>query len=42
MNQGKSDINAKRKVHTLFRNKQKSKYDSHMQILLMNTSDITI
>ena len=32
MNQGKSDIIAKRKVQALFRNKQKYKYDNHMQI----------
>ena len=42
MNQGKSDIIAKRKVQALFRNKQKSKYDNHMQIMLMNINDVTI
>ena len=42
MNQGKSDIIAKRKVQALFRNKQKCKYDNHMQIMLMNINDVTI
>ena len=42
MNQGKSDIIAKRKFQALFRNKQKNKYDSHMQIMLMNINDVTI
>ena len=42
MNQGKSDIIAKRKVQALLRNKQKYKYDNHMQIMLMNINDITI
>ena len=42
MNQGKSDIIAKRKDQALSRNKQKYKYDNHMQIMLMNISDITI
>ena len=42
MNQGKSDIIAKRKVQALFRNKQKYKYDNHMQIMLMNINDVTI
>ena len=42
MNQGKSDIIAKRKVQALFKNKQKSKYDNHMQIILMNINNITI
>ena len=39
MNQGKSDIMAKRKVQALFRNKQKYKYDNHMQIMLMDIND---
>ena len=42
MNQGKSDITAKRKVQALFRNKQEYKYDNHMQIIFMNSNDITI
>ena len=42
MNKGKSDIIAKRKVQALFTNKQKYKYDNHMQIMLMNINDITI
>ena len=42
MNQDKLDIIAKRKVQALFRNKQKYKYDNHMQIMLMNINDITI
>ena len=42
MNQGKSDIIAKRKVQALFRNKQKYKYNNYMQIMLMNINDITI
>ena len=42
MNQGKSDIIAKRKVQALLRNKQKCKYDNHMQIKLKNINDITI
>ena len=42
MNQGKSDIIGKRKVQTLFRNKQKYKYDNHMQIMLMNINDVKI
>ena len=42
MNQGKSDITAKKKVLALFRNKQKYKYDNHMQIMLMNINNITI
>ena len=42
MNQGKSDIIAKREVHALFKNKQKCKYNNHMQIMLMNINDITI
>ena len=42
MNQGKSDIIAKRKVQALFRNKQKYKYDNHMQIMFMNINDVTI
>ena len=43
MNQGKSDIIAKRKVQVLFRDKQKYKlYDYHMQIMLMITNDVTI
>ena len=41
-NQGKSDIIAKRKIQALFRNKQKSKYDNHIQIMLMNINDVTI
>ena len=41
MNQGKSDIIAKRKVQALFRNKQKYKYDNHKQIMFMNINDIT-
>ena len=42
MNKGKSDIIAKRKVQSLFRNKQKYKYDNHMQIVLKNINEITI
>ena len=49
MNQGKSDIIAKRKVQALFRNKtkkkkkkKKRKYDNHMQIILININDVTI
>ena len=42
MNQGKSDIIAKTKIQALFRNKQKYKYDNHMQIMLMNINDVTI
>ena len=42
MNQGKSDIIAKRKDQALFRNKQKYKYNNHMPIILMNINDITI
>ena len=44
MNQGKSDIVAKRKVQALFQKnkKQKYKYDNHMQIMLMNINNITI
>ena len=42
MNQGKSDIIAKRKVQALFRNKQKYKYDNDMQIMLININDVTI
>ena len=42
MNQGMSDIIAKRKVQALFRNKWKYKYDNHMQIMLMNINDVTI
>ena len=42
MNQGKSDIIAKRNVHALLRNKQKCKYGNHMQIMLKNINDITI
>ena len=42
MNQGKSDIIAKRKVQALFRNKQKFKYDNHMQIMLRNINVVTI
>ena len=42
MNQGKSDIIAKRKGQALFRNKQKYNYDNHMQIMLMNINDIAI
>ena len=42
MNYGKSDIIAKRKVQALFRNKQKYKYDNHLQILLLNINDVTI
>ena len=42
MTQGKSDIIAKRKAQALFRNKQKYKYDNHMQIMLLNINDITI
>ena len=38
----KSDIIAKRKVQALFRNKQKYKYDNHMQIMLTNINDIAI
>ena len=42
MNQSKSDIIAKKKIQTLFGNKQKCKYGNHMQIMLMNINDITI
>ena len=44
MNQGKSDIFAKRKGQALhvFRNKQKSKYNNRMQIMLMDINDVTI
>ena len=42
MNQDKSDIIGKRKVQALFRNEQKSKYDNHMQIMLVNINDVTI
>ena len=42
MNQGKSDIIAKRKDQALFRHKQKYKYDNHMQIMLMNINNVTI
>ena len=42
MNQGKSDIIAKRKLQALFRNKQKYKYNNNMQIMPMNINDITI
>ena len=42
MNQGKSDIIAKRKVQALYRNKEKYKYDNHMQIMLMNIDDVAI
>ena len=43
MNQGKSDIIAKRKVQALFRNKQKYKlYDNPMQIMLLNINDVRI
>ena len=42
MNQGKSDIIAKRKVQALFRNKQKYKYDNHMQIMLMNINNVNL
>ena len=42
MNQGKSDTIAKKKVQALFRIKQKYKYNTHMQIMLMNINDITI
>ena len=42
MNQGKSDIIAKRKVQALFWNKQKSKYDNHMQIMRMNINGVPI
>ena len=42
MKQGKSDIIAKRNVQDLFRNKQNSKYDIHMQIMHMNINDVTI
>ena len=42
MNQGKSDIIVKRQVRALFRNKQKYKYDNHVQIMLMNINDVTI
>ena len=42
MNQGKSDIIAKRKVQASFWNKQKYKYNNHMQIMLMNINDVTI
>ena len=41
MNQGKSDIIAKRTVQALL-NKQTHKYDNHMQIMLMNINDVTI
>ena len=42
MNQSKSHIIAKRKVQAFFINKQKYKYDNHMQIMLMNINDITV
>ena len=42
MNLGKSDIIASRKVQALFRNKEKYKYNNHMQIMLMNINNITI
>ena len=42
MNQGKSDIIAKRKVQALFRNKQKYKHNNHIQIMFMNINDVTI
>ena len=42
MNQGKSDIIAKRKVQASFSNKQKYKYDNHVQIMLTNINDVTI
>ena len=42
MNQGKLDIIAKRKVQALFRNRQKYKYDNHMQFMLMNINYVTI
>ena len=42
MNQGKSDIIAKRKEKALFRKKQKYKYDKYMHIMLMNINNITI
>ena len=42
MNQGKSDIIAKRKVQAWFRNKQKYKYNNHMQIMLMDINKVTI
>ena len=41
MNQGTSDIIAKKKVQALFTNKRKSKYDNHMQTMLMNINDVT-
>ena len=41
MNQGKSDIIAKRKIQALFRNKQNYKYDNHIQTMLMNIDDVT-
>ena len=42
MNQGKADIIAKRKVQVLSRNKQKYKYDNHMQIMLIHINDVKI
>ena len=42
MNQGKSDIIAKRKVQALSRNKQKYKYDNHISIMHMNINDVTL
>ena len=42
MNQGKSDIIAKRKVQALSRNKQNYEYDNQMQLMLMNINDVTI
>ena len=42
MNQGKSDIIAKKKIQALFRNTQKYKYDNHMQIMLMNINEVTV
>ena len=42
MNQGKSDIIAKRKLQALFRKKQKYKDNNHIQIMLMNINDVTI
>ena len=42
MNQGKSEIIAKRKVQASLRNKQKYKYDNHMQIILMNINEVRI
>ena len=42
MNQGKSDIIAKRKAQALFRNIQKYKYINHMQIMHKNINDVTI